>query len=266
MSLAFGGIDRTLAIVGTANNRPEYLTEVLDSWHVAETIPQQWWLEPGEHAEEVACMIEAAGHRAHHNAEKLGPLVNPFQAIEAAFADPAVERVILAEDDSIVSPDILAYFAAADHFRATCPYPETLPAACAYQTRYPPAGDTQLASSIVLEPRFSPTVWMTWRSVWESWMRDTWDLDYSTGNPDGSEAGWDWHINRLMRRWGLHALFPIRARSLHIGQFGGAHTVPEEFEAPRSKNFLAAHYFGTYELHIADDVMQKLALASPDRN
>jgi hypothetical protein len=219
-------------LVFTAFNRPEYLRSSVASWNNVRNL-QNWdtefFIEPSEVKDEVTTIALELQTTVtpNQNPEKLGVLVNPWNALNTAFENGA-DFVVLAEDDILVSSDILEYFEWANEEYATA---FDVLAVNAFSN----LGDGK-SNQVVRSEQFSPLVWGTWRSRWENTLRDTWDKDYSSGNDDGSEAGWDWNINRLLRQNSWQIIKPVNSRSTHIGIFG-THMTPEDFDSSQGAGF-----------------------------
>src|SRR5687768_3214764 len=101
-------------LVFTAYNRPNYFRQVIESWNAVRNL-QQWrvsvHLEPSEVQDE---MINLAFNLNTSvdvlvNPERAGVLTNPWNALDSAF-NRGADFVVLAEDDVVVSQDILEYF------------------------------------------------------------------------------------------------------------------------------------------------------------
>lgn len=221
-------------LVFTAYNRPHYLEQTVDSWNQVRSL-RNWnttfFIEPSELEDSVADAALRLNNNVTivTNPEKLGVLVNPFNALNTAFLNGA-DFVALAEDDVVVSQDVLEFFEWSSQEYATVRSVLCLNA-------YSRIGGPK-ANQITREAKFSPLVWGVWRDRWESHLRDTWDKDYSTGNPDGSEAGWDWNINRIIAANELSVLKPLQSRSDHIGEYAGTHMTPDLFESSRGIDFV----------------------------
>lgn len=213
----------------TATNRPGYLIETLESWRQARGIEKAHLIfvcEPGFPDVEAIC--RAAGFGAsldvRVNPVKYGALINPWVAIEAGFATGA-DFVILGEDDSPVSTDVLEYFAWA---RDTYAADEEIITVCAHIQH---ARGT--LAEVVRDSHFTCWVWGTWRDRWETKLRDDWDHNYRA-------KGWDW---RITEHWvgdlGYRAIKPAMSRSQDIGEFGGVHASPADFPNAVSTCFTA---------------------------
>lgn len=222
-------------LVMTAFNRPTYFRDVCDSWWRARHF-EAWHprvhLEPSVHAAEMAVIAVGSGWNVTLNAERHGVLHNPWTAFDAAFTDGA-DFVVLAEDDVVVSDDVLEYFDwAAESYRDE---PDVL-AACAWTQA---TGEHLREDVGGTQTGFSPLVWGTWRDRWEGILRDTWDHDYSTGE-NGQHAGWDWNIN-LRVGHGSKFVYPEVTRSDHIGEYGGIHMTSAMFHTSRAPAFTSHH-------------------------
>jgi hypothetical protein len=219
-------------IVFTAFNRPNYMYEVLNHWsdvrgisdtildfHVEPNCPemQQTCQEAGEFAETVL----------HVNESHQGVQRNPFNAINCGFTHGSApdDFVILAEDDFIVSTDILEWFAwARQEFYDD---PRVL---CVSATQHESHGG--LDQSLFV-PWFPGWVWGTWRDRWENLIAPDWTFNYE-------HNGWDW---RLTNYWcgekGMVCVSPALSRSQHIGECHGVHTIPGDwFRDQQSKCFV----------------------------
>src|SRR5882724_5024243 len=204
----------------TANNRPEYFKAVLDSWKNVRGIwNMNICLEPSEHSREMNTIVrEMCDERfiVTHNKEKLGVKDNPFHALDNLFKLGA-PFVVLAEDDILVSNDIIEYFYwAAREYQ----HDETISTVCAFSNHG--GADT---NEVLLAPSFcSPLVWGTWKNRWDINLHRDWYSD---------ERGWDYGLNFRTRERGERALFPLQSRSSHIGDYGGTHATPELSQSAR---------------------------------
>jgi hypothetical protein len=162
------------------------------------------------------------------NKQKLGVLKNPWNALDFAFTYGA-DFVILAEDDVAVSQDILEYFTWASEQYA---YNKEVLCVNAFSQI-----NDGSENEVTKDHRFSPLVWGVWKDRWNNLLKDTWDKDYSTGKPDGSEAGWDWNINRIIERENMAVIKPLHSRSDHLGEYGGTHMTPNWYSTSRGTNF-----------------------------
>lgn len=220
-------------VVFTVCQRPEYFSKVLDSWKAVRGL-DQWRLifmiEPTDRVREQTAIIDGLRHpnkQLIFNATRLGVLVNPFEGLSKAF-DTGAHFTVLAEEDIIVSSDILEFFWSAARYATW----DTI-AVCAHSK----AGEEADPYAIGRTDTFSPWVWGTDVRVWNELLKPTWDKDYSSGE-GGVEAGWDWNIHkRVIPSVGGHVIAPHASRSDNIGQFGGVHQQPHEFSATRSRSF-----------------------------
>lgn len=218
-------------LVFTANDRPYYLQPVIDQWQQVRGFGD-WaptvFLEPGPVADVMADIAEQAGVAVVRNHTKYGVLRNPWHAIDTAMAD--ADFVVLAEDDVLVSDDILDYFTwaaqtfADEHVLAVC--------ASTFAKHCPP----ERVNHVQRGNHFTPLIWGTWRRRWADVLRDTWDHDYSSGTPEAPQSGWDWNINlRIMGDWSI--VSPMASRSTHIGLRHGTHTTMFSFPGSIAATF-----------------------------
>ncbi len=217
------------AVFLTAFNRPQYLADVLHSWQQAREL-QDWdiyaQVEPNALAEEQADAIRWA-FRDHPNVEVVinpqvyGVLHNPWVGFERLFQMKGYDFVVRAEDDLIVSADILEWF---DWVAETYKNNPKVATAHAFTHTDGHPGAVELSTG------FSPWVWGTWQDRWEGLLGPTWDHDYSTFNGfPGNQSGWDWNINtRLFPQHGLRSVEPTGSRVHNIGMFG-THAQPQDY-------------------------------------
>lgn len=221
-------------LVFTAYNRPQYFNPVMASWTAARWFaiwPNEVFLEPSSIQDTMADIAHHHGAQVHFNPTRYGVLSNPWHALEHTFTGGA-DFAVLAEDDVLVSDDILEYFTfAARAFRN-----ERVLAVCA--ASFAPASPPEHTQQLLYTTQFCPLVWGTWADRWTNVLRDTWDHDYSSGTPEAPQSGWDWNINlRLMRDW--HIIAPAASRSTHIGKEQGVHTTADSFPGSVAATFTA---------------------------
>jgi hypothetical protein len=216
------------ALVLTAYNRPEYLRKVLQSWLKVRGL-HEWHIvariEPGELEGEVYDLLWRFYEESQHptmeiivNPQPYGVLHHPWVAFEELFA-AGYDFVVRAEDDLVVSDDILEYFTWASEYFASADSVATVHAF---------AGGHGDASAVVVHPSFNPWIWGTWRGVWDGLIGPTWDHDYSTFNDfPGNQSGWDWNLNtRVFPAEGMSGAYPLSSRVNNIGVHG-VHGTPE---------------------------------------
>lgn len=209
------------SIFFTIYNRPEYLAPVLDSWSRVRGLDEwdvQFRFEPSNRLRECSDLVEkfiseTGLSRVERvvNTERLGVLYCPWVGFEDCF-----ERhnfVVRAEDDLVVSDDILEFFSWADH---TYRHDLDVATICAH------GGASDDLAAVHRGPGFSPWVWGTWRDRWESLIGPTWDRNYSTYNgTPGHQAGWDWNLNtRIFPRHNKVVVGPNTSRVDNIGVIG----------------------------------------------
>jgi len=210
-----------LVVAITVNNRPEYLARVLDSWRQVRGIQDVYMVfqvEPD--SPECLKMCQEAPFLRRwivQNRERFGALGNPYKALETGFSLDA-DFVILGEDDSIVTADILEFFS----WAAVVYDPKEIPddgalTVCSFKQR-----TLSNYRWVVRRKFFASVVWGTWRSRWEETIAPSWSFDYS--------PAWDKHLLDLAESDQFYCVFPAVSRSQHIGKFGGTHMNPEHFD------------------------------------
>lgn len=212
----------------TATSRPAYLEETLASWRKVRGIGKAHLIfrcEPGHPEVEEICRKAdfGASLRVIPNLVTYGVLSNPWHALETGFVTGA-DFVILGEDDSPVSDDVLEYFAwAQDTYAAD---EQVIAVSAHIQDARGTLGE------VVRHDHFTCWVWGTWRDRWENLLRDDWDHDYR-------HKGWDWRITEhWVRRLGYRVIKPALSRSQDIGEFGGVHASPQDFPNAVSRCFV----------------------------
>jgi hypothetical protein len=218
-------------IAFTVCNRPAYLAWALESWKDVRGIGDAHLIfrcEPG--CDEAVAMCEAvdfAERTVIVNRERLGVLANPWHALGDGFA--VSDFTILGEEDLIVSPDVLEYFAwCRDRYRDD----QQVLAVTTHQYLEQPGG---LAG--VMPQRFDRDpdphfwVWGTWKDRWERIIKPDWDFTYRA-------RGFDWNLltNWIQAR-GMKLMAPCLSRSQHVGRLGGIHCTPDQYETMRSRCF-----------------------------
>lgn len=225
-------------LVFTGFNRPGYLRESISSWNQAEDILDwdAWFLlEPSEMQDWMLREfheLNAASVGGMINDKRLGVLKNPYTALMSSF-DFGSEFTVLAEDDIVVSSDTLKYFEwAMEKYKDD----KSVLAVLAF-SRNNASTNPQDKGCVARTKVFCPLVWGTWHDRWRDLIKPNWDLDYSSGKPDGSEAGWDWNMMRVAVREEKDFIYPAWSRSNHIGQYGGTHTSEGSFPESQAGTF-----------------------------
>ena len=229
MKLDLGERDRPV-IVFTVGGREDYLSETLASWRQVrgvEDATMVFLVEPSaDHFDAMHECFEARDFArqvlVEVNPKRLGVAGNPWHAMQTGFR--LADFVILAEEDTPVSSDVLEYFAWA---RKEYEGWSNLRAVCAHQIGEPLGGEDEVLKS----RHFSPVVWGTWAGHWRSFFRDDW----------GGPLGWDAQVNAKLRETGSQVVIPARSRSQHIGEYGGAHCTPAYFPHTVSRSWQAEY-------------------------
>lgn len=219
------------AILFTAMGRPDVLQRTLDSWSQVRGIRDWFWyfsVEPTHQSGEIVQILKEFISRnklpqseVYVQQSVQGVLHHPWVGFETLFSG-GWRFVIRAEDDLCVSDDILEYFNWAE---VTYRDREDVATIHAYTDK-----TSKSASNVEVVQGFNPWVWGTWKDRWESFMRDTWDHDYSTFNlTPMNESGWDWNLEtRVLPALGLVSVFPKMSRVDNIG-IHGTHSTPENW-------------------------------------
>jgi len=225
--LELGERDRPV-VVFTVGGREDYLCETLASWAKVRGVGDAtmvFCVEPLHEEARDLChdaRLFADQVLVSENTHRRGVAGNPWHAMQTGFR--LADFVILAEEDTPVSSDVLEYFAWARDEYAGRP---GIKAICAHQIGEPLGGEDE----VMLSRHFSPVVWGTWRHQWAGHFRDHW----------GGPQGWDANVNERLRVGNGRVVIPARSRSQHIGEHGGAHCTPEYFPATVSRSWSASY-------------------------
>jgi hypothetical protein len=210
-----------IAVAITVNDRPEYLGRVIESWHQVrgiEDVPVVFQVEPK--SDECRDMCLKAGFPKQFvqiNQVQRGALGNPYYAIETGFSVLGTEFVLLGEDDSTVSADVLEYV---DYAARTFVKKPNALAVCTFQ--YKPL---VLGYFVHARHYFASVVWGTWRDRWDE-IRQQWRFDYT----------WPWDRMLVdMVAGEKYCVFPGFSRSQHIGKYNGTHMNETDFETLQAK-------------------------------
>lgn len=223
-----------LTIGFTAYRRPYYLEESLASWKQVrgvENIDKFLRLDPSDMLDQQHDIIAKSGLEieVYDNPHRFGVMENPYQVLKLGFDRYCSDFVILAEEDLVVSTDVLEYF----QYCAEEYSPEEVLGICAFFPNE--EGDP---TATFKQENFGVWIWGTWSENWYNIIEPGWDHNYSTNNGiAGQQAGWDWELSRTTMR--LHRPFVHGAvsRSQHIGQFEGQHMIASDFESHKSLGF-----------------------------
>jgi GNT-I family len=214
-------------VVFTTNDRPHYMARVLESWrHVRgiEAARLIFSCEPHPPMVDLLKTVDFAETLISVNHAQLGVETNPYKAEMLGFTVPGTDFVIQAEEDALVTTDLLEYMAWA---RDTYAADESVQAVCAYQNTQRGPLDT-----VFRREWFCACVWGTWRDRWEA-MKDTWPA-----GPIPGGGSWDWWmINHVMKPAGRVVIEPCQSRSKNIGVAGvhGTHEAHMEAEWARQQ-------------------------------
>jgi hypothetical protein len=192
--------------------REKYLRQALDSWAHVRGIQDAhllFCLEPrpprspfpvAEFREFLRRSFRSA--EVVVNAERLGCFLNTQYAMTLAFAE-GPDFAVLAEEDMVVSTDVLEYFTWAQRYAAD----PVVQAVCSHVFVSAARADQAVRTSW-----FSPLVWGTWPDRWASYISPGWGG--VPGNPDAWDAGLRSRICEDRKA----CVFPALSRSQHIGR------------------------------------------------
>jgi len=211
-----------LAVSITVNDRPEYLGQVIESWHHVrgiDEVPVIFQVEPK--SDQCFDMCLKAGFKkqlVQLNTTQRGALGNPYYAVESGFSVLTTEFVLLGEDDSVVTADALEFFDfAARSYRRH----EKCLAVCSFEQM----SLKQQANLIYPRHYFASVVWGTWRDRWGE-VREQWSFDYL--------PAWDQMLLDMVKLTERYCAFPAISRSQHIGKYG-THMPVDQFEVMQAE-------------------------------
>ena len=220
------------AIFLTAYNRLNYLQETLDSWSrvrglkdwhfVASIEPSSFQDQVVEEFTEFARKVGLDSIEIRINPERYGVLSHPWQGFQDLLDRRNFDFAVRAEDDLVVSDDILEYFTWASETYRNDPRVATVNAFSLV--------DSTDTHAVVHDDGFSAWLWGTWADRWNTYLVSTWDHDYSTfnGSP-GNQSGWDWNLDtRVFPTFDVHSVRPEVSRVDNIGVYG-VHGTEENF-------------------------------------
>lgn len=223
-----------LAVTFTVGHRFKYFEPVLDSWAAVRDKkdvlfyfscePSDWRIGDGGNATRAEKWIKDNGvvGRVYRNNKQFGVLKNPHTALQRAFC-PQVDYAILAEDDLLVSDDIVEYHKwAANEYRND----REIAMVCSF---FQHIADESLLPNVARVPNFASVwIWGTWVDRWFGYISPTWDHDYSTGD-EQFPGGWDWNLNkRVLPKLEKKSIVPLVSRSQNIG-IDGTHAVDARY-------------------------------------
>lgn len=143
----------------------------------------------------------------YQNPAVLGCLGNTRQAMDMALKLSDDGFAMVTEEDIEVADDVVEYMAwARDFYRDD---PETL-AVCAHAR----SSEVLDHTAVTRTSWFCPLGWGTWADRWNMTLRPAWRPLPGSNNPDS----WDTNLQQLMQTTGKLNVFPVRSRSLHIGE------------------------------------------------
>lgn len=221
------------ALLITAYDRLRYFQEVLYSWHSVRQL-DEWHvvisIDPSRFTKH---MVEEAEEFIHHRGltdveivvheDHLGVYEHPLVMMDRLFAQ-GYEFVVRAEDDLVVSEDVLEFFEVAAF---------TYEPSTSVVTAQAWSDDDGRDDVIEKIDRFCPWVWGTWVDRWFDFVSPAWRIDTGVGIHD---RGWDWNLQRAFVREGVGAVHPRASRVQNIGEFG-EHGTPANYVV--SPSFMA---------------------------
>lgn len=231
-----------IAIMMTAWRRPQYLRRTLESWTkvrgVQDVATFHIALDPSDRSDDMLKVIGEFGPRlpitVHINEQRYGVSENPVESGTDVFIrNPYVNFIVMAEEDLVVSDDVLEYMEWSSAYFSTG---HSVLCVCAHSPDDPsPDADP---SDVVVQQRFRVWVWGTWRDRWFEVLEPSWDRNYSSGTADDPSCGFDYNIDRrVMPQGGYVAALPLASRSQNIGQFEGVHADASGFRDTYNPSF-----------------------------
>jgi hypothetical protein len=221
-----------VAIMTTACLRPYYLERTLNAWSRARGFSEirKLCIALG-HSDRIQGQREVIARfrdrvtvpvEVHEDDGKIGPWRAIAEEGNRAFSDPAVNFLIVCDEDTYVADDVLDLLMW--ERRATENDPRVLlvnaHSRCGQGWDGPDVKDNPDADPAVIRllPYFNQWGWGTWRDCWEQVLIPGWDYDGTSGHP--MQSGHDWNI-ALRTMQGYLAAVPDASRTQHIGEREG---------------------------------------------
>jgi len=232
-------------IAFTVYDREDYFKQVLESWSEVRNIENYnfvFKIEISEKLNKILDIIESFKNKTSSligiivNDPKSGVGVNHYEALYLCFEELNSDLVIMAEDDVIVSEDILEYF---DYVFKKYKNDEEILTVCSH--RYVETNSQEL---LIKEQSFDPWIWGTWKTKWKKYLKNDWDLEKFSleGRLVG---GFDYHIvYKILPKYNLKSIFPSTTRSKHIGVEGTYATADYYFDNPYFIKKQPKNFFG----------------------
>lgn len=212
------------AVAFVAFNRENYFKDTVISWKKATENFQDWdyyfFLEPSENVKQMQKIIKLYFHRWPNvniivNDRIFGNSLNIFSSIDTLFKK-GYSFVISAEDDAIVSNDILYFFQ--DAIGLFEDDDDALTIQGNIFTKI-----TEEEYLLVQSQEFIPRVWGTWKSRWDNIIKHEW-IFYDHLNPFpenwNGPGGWDLGIDKILKQKNKNTVSPSKGRVAHIGEIG----------------------------------------------
>lgn len=219
-----------IKIAFTVYNRPDYLEKTLDSWTKVRNPHNHSFIfkvEASDKLKQIVRVIDSFKNQISVpvdiviNDPALGVGKNHYDALSLVFDTMDCDAVIMAEDDIIVSNDILEYF---EYAFEKYKNDESVLTACSH--RYVEGPNDK--NYIIKEQSFDPWTWGTWKNRWTKYLKNNWDLKTFTLD-QRIVGGFDYHIvYRILPNNNLVSVFPGTTRSKHIGM-NGTHAREESY-------------------------------------
>lgn len=224
---------RDLIVTFTVNNRPEYLIQALTSWAAVRGIGDvalEFHCEPDDDCIAICKSVGFAESQLYTNMQQLGSQRNTYVALDTAYK--RARYVILAEDDMIVSDDILELHQwARDEYADD----ERTLALVAGRGQFAAAGGP---AGVVPDWRIG-WCWGSWPDRW-AYIGPDWDLEWQPGGYFARE--WDTRIsNYWCAEQGHRTLIPSLSRVQHVGIHGGINSY--KWDVASHERDVASHCF-----------------------
>jgi hypothetical protein len=237
-----------VAVMTTGCWRPYYLEQTLGAWLNVRGIEQIRRLviglgaspRLGEMLEVIADFSAVAPFEVVtvQDNGKIGPWRAIANAGNTAFEDPAVNFLIVCDEDTLVADDVLELMMWERRQFENDPRVLLVNAhsRCCQGWDGPHVKDDPDADPAIvrLQPYFNQWGWGTWRECWEGVLIPDWDYDGSSGHP--MQSGHDWNI-ALRTMSGYLAAVPDASRTQHIGDREGMFSNEETLAWSKAASF-----------------------------
>lgn len=209
------------AVVIVSYDRTEYFRQTLESWLTVRGKENYTFFFSLDYSEKTGQMLDVINWfqttsgvsiDVEVNIPKLGVGFNHQRAIQKAF-DKENAIVIVAEDDVIVSNDILEYY----EYAFGNLYESDILMICGHSHDDPGKSD----NIIFKRQYYNPLSWAISKDKWDTVLKDEWSVEPFELEEGLIVEGFDFTIDRrVLKQYEMSCIFPLRTRCKHVGIIG----------------------------------------------